>query len=63
MRLGLKDDTSLEKLSSLRRPFGVVEISRDETRLKLRNERIIYGTKVTETPQEGEVRSAPRVNE
>ena len=62
-RLGLKDDTSLEKLSSLRHPLGVIEISRDETGLKFRLEKITDGTEVRETLQKGEVRWAPRVNE
>ena len=58
MLLGLKDDSSLADLSSLKHPLGVIRIIRDETGLKFRLEEING-----ETLQTGEVRWAPTVNE
>jgi len=54
--LGLKDDTSLADLSSLKHPLGVIKIERDETELKFRLVEVTDGTDAGETLQTGEVR-------
>lgn len=63
MRLGLKDDTNLAELSSLRHPLGAIKIKRDVTGLTFRLEEVTDGTETGETLQAGEVRWALTENE
>lgn len=56
MLLGLKDDSSLADLSSLKHPLGVIKIIRDERGLKFRLEEVTDGTDSGETLQSGEAR-------
>ncbi|MDF1844813.1 MAG: DPP IV N-terminal domain-containing protein [Rubripirellula sp.] len=63
MLLGLKDDSSLADLSSLKHPVGIIKIDRDATRLKFRLEEVTDGTESGETLQTGEVRWAPTIRE
>ena len=63
MLLGLKDDSSLADLSSLKHPVGIIKIDRDATRLKFRLEEVTDGTESGETLQTGEVRWAPTISE
>ncbi|MDC0274521.1 hypothetical protein OAK91_07305, partial [Planctomycetaceae bacterium] len=62
MRLGLKDDSSLVDLSSLKHPLGVIKIDRGKTGIKFRLEELTDGTESGETLQSGEVQWAPTVN-
>jgi hypothetical protein len=60
MSLGLKDDTNLAELSSLRHPLGVIKIKRDETGLTFRLEEVTDRAESGETLQEGRVRWASK---
>ena len=56
MLLGLKNDSSLADLSSLRHPLGVIKIDRNHSGLEFRLEEMKDGVQSTETLQAGKVR-------